>query len=675
MAAQYGFAAQTPKEAEGFVSIYHLNQLWQDFLASKTGTAFRTAPSIQQKLADPGLRKAIDEAKRRLGLQTLSPLMTDLFGNEIFVIFSQGSAQRLLALQQFSNQLRLENFKAHLANTLHTDKSPDKWTAILEIYKANTDSLQLPPLIFGSKISNQKTALIQQLDLLEKKLPAGVDIAAFNLNDKFPFKSLIFNASKLLTPALQDQFKQALAAEISDPKLVDYIFQSVMVRKIEIAYGFVGDYLIASIGNDHAHLKLASNFGTSLLARPELAVATQFVNKPILGLSWCDQSIVALRLPHSKISALYDNLKASIEPDLTGVDLKKLEADLARLDAKAAAIFPTEVDPCVSIVYRDHGICSETFGGMKLQGFANAAPLKFSSVPSDTTFLWMDAQKNPTLNAACWDWFEDFTSTGYHWFLTVGSPKIPDAQKMGFALFQNLAVPKLIDLFHITKDQFSKSLGNETALVVDLDGEMPRLPMMPEPLLKNGKMLRLGLIRDIRDRKLLTQSWESYFKIARDIAMMIPQTAKIPGGLSEPKFETEDGITFSYYPLPLSTGDLIPNIATTDRTFVMSSSRKYSIELTKATAKPLLPGANPIIIDLRIQTKAACDFLDQWIAVAIENPDILFPNQPKNAADFKLNQPNISLFIKAARSVSGIESKVFEEKGQPRVTTRIGWKE
>ena len=670
----YGFAAQTPKESEGFIAVYNLKKLWQDFLVSKTGMALRSAPSVQQAFSDPALRTGIDEAKKEIGVKQLRPLVTDLFGDEIFVILSHGSAQRLHAFQHFNNELRLEDFLSGIASALQIEKSGEKLGAYLAIYKANADSLQIPPLIVGGKVSTQKAALLQELERLENKLPVGVDKASFNFNGNHPFKSLVFNVSKLLSPDLQEQFKQALAAKISDPKAVDEIFQSVMVRKIEIAYGFVGDYFLASIGTDHSHLKLASNFGDSLLARPELAVAAQFVDKPALSLSWGDKSLVALSLPHYKLTSVYSYLKPTIDANLSGIDFKKLEADLARIDTKAASVFPTEVDPLVSIIYRDRGICSETFGGMKSHGFDKVVPLKFAGVPSDSTFLWMDAQSNPTLNAAYWDWLGDFVATGYDWFQTLGAPKLPATQKMGFAVFQSLAVPKLIDLYRISRDQFSKSLGNESAVALDLGGEMPRIPLMPEPILKYGKMPRLALLRDVRDRKLLTQSWESYFKIARDVAVMIPQTAQIPGGLPEPKFTTQDGITVSYYPLPLATGDLLPNIATTDHTLVMSSSQSYAIDLTKAMAKPQ-GAAKSVIIDLRLQTKAACDFLDQWVTIAIANPELIFPGKPEAAAEFKLRQPGISLLIRSARSISEVECQVFEENGLHRTTTRIGWKE
>jgi hypothetical protein len=674
LTAAYGFAAQTPKDAEGYVAVYGLKKLWQDFHGSKAAKALLANPSVQNHLADPSLRAVIDGAKQTAGVQNLRPLISDVLGEEAFVIFAPGSAEKLQAFQRFSNALRIEGFKSNLAQILHSQPE-DKLATYLTLYKANADSLHIPPMIFGGKVLAQKAALVQQLGALEKKLPPGVEVTAFNLNGNLPFKSLVFSLSKLLPTDRQDQLKKLITSKISDPKAAEEVFQSIIVRKIEVAYGFAGDYFLVSVGNDHAHLKLAANFGDSLIAQPELAVAGKFADKPILSFSWCDKAFGALSMPHYKLSALYARLKSEIDASLPGIDSKKLEADLARIDEKGARVFDGEVDPMVGVSYRDRGIFGETFGGPRLHAFSAAKPLKFAAVPADSTFFWMDAQRDPAARAAAWDWIEDLTATGYDLFVTVGVPKLNDQQRMGFGMFQNLALPKLIELYHITRDQFCKSLGNESALAVDLGGEMPQIPMVPQTVLDNGKMLRLAVVKDVQDRKLLAQSWESYFKLARDVALLIPQTAQMPGGLPGPKSETADGVTLSYYPLPLPTGDLVPTVATTDTTLVMSTSQKYSVELSKAASKPAPAGGQPMAIDVRVNPKAACDFLDKWMAVVAANPDLFFPGKPERAEEFKKRLPAISALIQSARSVSGIECQVFEEKGQRRTTTRIGWKE
>jgi hypothetical protein len=179
---------------------------------------------------------------------------------------------------------------------------------------------------------------------------------------------------------------------------------------------------------------------------------------------------------------------------------------------------------------------------------------------------------------------------------------------------------------------------------------------------------------DVQDRGLLGRSWESYLKLAREVARLIPQTAGIPGGLPAPKSEAVNGVTLSYYPLPLPTGDLLPNVAVTDGAMVMSTSPKYSLELAGASAKPL-PDSKALAVDLRINPGAAFEFLDKWVALAGDHPEVVFPGRPDKAAEFRKNQPGIVALLQSLRAIGGIEYQVYEENGRRRVSSKIEWQE
>lgn len=668
----YGFAAQVPKDAEAYTAFYDIRKLWRDLRDSKAAAALRANPSIRKHLDDPSLRQALGQVQQHPTSVKLRAVIGDALAEEAFIILPQGTAAKLQAWQHFVNEMRVQQFKSALAAT-GARPDADPIAGYLAAYQSEGKALEIPAVIVGAKFSTEKAVLTDLIAGLEKKLPAGAESSTFNLNGNLPFKSLVFTASKMVPQAQQDVLKKMLAAKISDPKALDDVFQSLMARKMEVAYGFIGDYFVVSLGEDHAHLKFAATPGESLLARPEIKVAAQYAEKPLLSFSWNDAAMGMLSLPHYELTPWFEALKTDLDQKLPGIDLKKLGDDLARIDAKGAKIFPKDVTSIVGVTYRDRGICSEIFGGMKMPALNGAKPLKFESMPANTTFFWMDAQRNPAIKAAAFAWMEDVASTGYNLFLNVGMQKLPDKQRLGFGIFQNLAVPKLIELYQITRDQYSNSLGDEGALAVDLGGEMPAIPMLPQPIIDNGKMIRVAVVKEVKDRKLLAQSWESYLKVARDVALMIPQTAQMPGGLPEPKTETTDGVAQSYYPLslPFPTGDLLPNVATTDNVLVMSTSRKYSLELAKAASNA--PSQKPIALEMQINSKAACDFLEKWVAIVKNNPDMMTTLAPDKAEEVKRRLPVISALLQAARYVTGIECQVYEENGQQRVTTRIGW--
>lgn len=493
------------------------------------------------------------------------------------------------------------------------------------------------------------------------------------MNGNIPFKSFAVTVSKVLPPARQDQLKKMIATDVPDAATADDIFQSLLARHFEIAYGFVGDYFVVSIGADHSHLEFVSNFKDSLLARPETAVAANYTYNPLFSFSWTSAEFFTVAQDRLELTPFYERVKADLAKTLAPADAQKLEGDLCRIDEKGRAVFDAKIQSMVGVSYRDHGLRCEVFGGLKPPALAASNPLKFSGVPTDSSFLWVDSQTDPAYSAAFWSWFEDLATTGYDTFQRLGVPKLTDGQRVQFGVLQNLAVPKITEFYKIAREQFGKALGNESALALDLAGEVPDLPMIPPSFHDGGRMPRLAYLSDVRDRARLGQSWDGYFKLARDIALMIPQTAQLPGGLPGPKRETVDGVTLSYYPLPrFQTGDLLPNVATTDKTFVVSTSRSYALDVSKAAVKPV-SSQKPLALDFRVNFKAAFDFADKWLALAAQNPELFFPKDSAQAENFKKSAPDLAVLLRSLRAFEGIKTQVFEENGARRVSSAIRW--
>jgi len=592
-------------------------------------------------------------------------IASDALGNETFFEFTPGSSAILSSWIRFNDEMRIANMKNALAGKRAPGASgPYTMQSMLPFFK----TLQMPPVIIGFKMGAQRAALNAEVERGEKNLPPGADLTSFVFNGTIPFKSLVLVLGKVLPPPAQEQLQKTIAQKVSDPKEADETYQALLARRVEIAYGYVGDYFLVSIGTDHAHLKLAANFGESVLARPEVAVVANYADKPLLSFSWSSPELMAGMQRKFQLTPYYEKLKPEITRSLAAPDAEKLAVDLKRLDAEADALFPQNFTPMVGVSYREHGFRGEAFGGIKPAG---DAPLKFSTAAPADTFLWVDSVSNPAKSAAFRAWFEDLTTTSYDTFQRIGLPLVPDAQKMQFGLFQSMALPKLVELYKISRDQFAKSLGSESAFALDLNGEIPALPMIPPPF-HDGRMIRLGYLSDVQDRALLGQSWDGYLKLARDISQMIPQAALLPGGIPNATNEVVDGVTLSYYPLPLQTGDLLPNVATTDKTFVMSTSRAYSLELTKAASKAAAP-AKPLTLDFRMSFKSAIDFAQKWMAVAAQNPDMFFKGDQARAAQFQKEEPDLTALLNSLRPFDGIDAQVYEENGVRRVSSAIRW--
>jgi hypothetical protein len=668
--AAFGFAAQVPSDSEGYVAFYQLGKLWHDFKATKTFASLLANPLVQEATGQDSFKKGWGEFSSNPDAAKWRAIVSDALGSETFVSFAPGSAVKLQAWMRISNEMRVAQIKAALAaqgNAKQKAKPDDYLVGLLPFVK----TLDFPPVLIGFKIGAQKAALLAEIGRGEKNLPPMIDQAQFNVNGNLPFKSLVATVSKVLPPDKQDALKKFVSEKIADPAAADETFQSLLARHIEVAYGFIGDYFVVSVGPDHSHLKTSADFAGSLLSRPEIASVAGYADKALLSFSFSSAELIGAAQQKFELSPWLERLKAEVSAAVSPADYQKLEADLKRLDSESAKFIPQEYTPMIGVSYRDHGLRGEAFGGIKQIAGASAKPLQFSGAVTDSTLLWLDVQTSAEYQAAAYAWLEDFATTAYDTFQRLALPKLNDQQRMQFGIMQNLIVPKLTEFYNVTRNQYSKSLGQEGAFALDGGGEMPAVPMIPQPIRDGGKMLRFAVLRDVKDRALLGESWKSYFKLARDIALMIPQTAQLPGGLPEPRSETVDGVTLSYYPLPLPTGDLLPNVAVTDKTLVFTTSRAYGLALSKAVAAPSTQ--KPAMLDFRLNIRAASDFADLWLAIAAQNPELFFQGNQAKADDFKKAQPGVSALLHSLRSVSGMDMQVFEENGVRRTSSAIRW--
>ena len=141
--------------------------------------------------------------------------------------------------------------------------------------------------------------------------------------------------------------------------------------------------------------------------------------------------------------------------------------------------------------------------------------MKFSAVPGDDTFLWVDRMASPALCEKFQVWSEDLVSTGYKAYVEFGVPLMSETERKDFEQFDTLVKPSAINLYKVTRDEFAKGLGFENALAVDINGDAVDFSAPPEKF-QPQKLLRLAYLNQVRDRALLAKSWDDYFKSANE---------------------------------------------------------------------------------------------------------------------------------------------------------------
>ena len=150
---------------------------------------------------------------------------------------------------------------------------------------------------------------------------------------------------------------------------------------------------------------------------------------------------------------------------------------------------------------------------------------------------------------------------------------------------------------------------------------------------------------------------------AGDVGGMFPQ------GLPPPANENVDGVSLSYYKVGMD--DFLPIVAVTDRTFVASTSRAWSLALTKAAASGT---EKQLTLDFRLNFKPVYDLAGKWLAFAAQNPGAFFSDGDA-AANFKKSEPDYASMLQSLRAFDGISVQEYQENGVQRISSQIRWDE
>jgi len=677
----FGFMSQIPQDVEAYSAFYNSRKVWQRLVNSKAYAALRASHLFQHHFDRvPGTRKLLDFFSPNAQNAISNPdvlawrhIAADALGDECFISLANGATQDLQTWQQllkeFRTQQRIHEIKDIVAPLSGGKPNPSWMPGALPALLPYIQSLQCPPFVAGFKMSSQKAALQDQIDRLRKKLPPSVAITSFNLGDK-PFTSWTFVAGSLIPADKQERMRAFLERNVQDKAAADGYLQALLSRKVEAAFGYVGDYFLVSIGPDHSHLKLAASPADSLLHRAELSVLTPYAGKTVWSACWtCQKLLEQASQRDFDLLPAFESIKPSLAASLSQKDIEQIESNLRRIDAKGQSLLhPTIIQPAVAVSYWQDGLRTEQYGGVLPAGLATGKPLTFEPADLPSSFIWAGSQADPAFGPAFLDWLDDLAKTSLDLYHRAVLPNLSGQKRPGFAMAEALVMPRLTDLYHITRDQFLKSLGTESTLSVDLNGAIPALPQIPVPIQQEGRMMRIAVIREVADEKLLAQSWASYLALARQLSVFLPPKMQPSGGLPEPQSKDLGGAEMFFYPLPIDTGDLLPNITiSAGKDFIASTSPAYSSEISDAL-KGAASGGVPSALKIDVRLTAAYDFAERWLNLAGEHPELFFKQKPDAAARFTQNEPKLRSLLKGLRLLQGMEGRVFQENGGLRIS-------
>ena len=586
ISSAYGFAAMLPNDVEGFSVHYRLHDLWVKLSESNWAKTFINLPALK---SEPKFQEAIQQWNSPQALKGRE-ILESLMGVEFAGAECAGFTEKFMPWMDLMAEVQGLQFQRAFMTGMSGGQPPDSQKLFREAMPELIPALvkcDLPPLFLAYKAVKSKADIDAGLAMvvaqLGAKLPPGVEIGKFTVAGKNEFQNVTLNAAKFIEAMQEEMVRGKLAEVLGDEALAKQSVEALKKKRIEIAWGWVGDYLILSIGTDHSHVKFAASPADSALAIPAVARrAAEFAARNPISLSYA--SAAMMEKFHGKLEfadafkKISDELSTLLKPE----HIAAMQADVRKFEGKVQVLHAAKFDPAVSVSFWDGGIHGEIFGGAQDTWLDTGKPLAFASLLSPSAFIFADSRSNPAKDGKIADAIEDGTGMLWGWYDKYGRTMVPEGERQGAQMAEMMALPMIKDMWAAGR-KLSKALGSESAFILDVNGDMPKIPNLP-PNIADGKVPRIAWVVELKDRAGVADAWAGFSKIIKQLA------AFAPGGVPDPVMKKDGDVELHYVELPVPTGDLLPHVAISKDRWIISTSPSLTKELTsKGSATGLSP--------------------------------------------------------------------------------------
>lgn len=647
----YGLAARLPKDTEAFASVYRLSTLWEGF---KSSNFLKKVMANEELVRELKIDEAIQQWNSNPDLQQYGGMAASILGSEVTVIAPAGFTEKMTAILQQLPKLQSAYFMAR--PQIGGNSGPSKeFIPMLE----SVASLELPPVSIALKAGKHKDTLVSLLGMAVAQIPSEAkDKLEMSQSESGggKFEHIKVTLGKAMPKKEQTQMRKDLGKAMGEEK-GNALADKLLALSAEFSWGWVDDYLILSIGSGHGHLKFVSA-ADSILTAPEVAPrAAQFAAKNPLLFSYTSQkSLRAI----GELGGLFDTLATLAEAGKTAgapIDLDNVIAMLKQLDTKARALWPNDADAAVGAAWWEGGLRFESFGGPKPRAFDNSKPLTLGSLANDKTLLLLEGRSNGPFRDKVFELFEEAIVSIWQIYQKQVKPELPSETRQQVAMGEMVAVPMVKELWKAFQS-FRGAMGNESALIVNLDGAIPSIPQinLPPDIAEKGRVPRMVWVSELADRKKLTESWSGLKTIISSAAAILGSQSgmNIP---TEPTTITEGSLELYGYKLPLDTGDAWPHTAATATHWFFGTAPSLTKEIAAKSPAATGPACGS---HWKVNVTALWNYADEWLKILPTPPD---------------KEENIKLALSLARSFQGVELRFAEENGQAHDTLHLSIKD
>lgn len=475
-----------------------------------------------------------------------------------------------------------ETFGPEMLEKLLTD--PESGVALFE-------NMHMPPLYLAFRTSaSGRDAAAQQLASLTENLamfgpmvePVEVETAGQN------FAGHKISGAKISASMAEERSEME---EILDPAIVDRLLAALAKKDLVVLSGTIGDYAVLFFGSSVDDLAFAPDISQSMVASDALAFSDAYASKELAAVIYGEKAALDLMMAAAGgLSDIASGLRDGLS-DSDGLgDTRDLETLLRMVADREAALRTLSGSETLGMAaFFEDGLKLESYGGSDNGMIDWKAPNHLASLgDSDNVVMFANMTSEAAYDEKARAYMEALMETCYAAAMKIAKLPMEDPQMAQFkemaGIFDTQFRPHLVTLWDSFSGEFSGSLGNERALVVDLNGSVPAIPGIPQSVVDKAKFPRISMVAPVTDRAKLAASWGNMNTSLTGVLAKVSEMLGEEIPMQKPISSEKDGYTTWFFSLPFFNDDFMPSVTVGDQWFAASTSKNQALDLVNQAA-------------------------------------------------------------------------------------------
>lgn len=662
-AAKLGFVKHLPQDTEVVMAFHNgsksagrikSSKLWKLVQAEMgmIGGAGADAPADQEEMDEDfelpegeqdATAQAAPEASEPPAPEPMGPAA--LFGTEFTVALGKTAGEQtgnLLTLNRrmgyFQMRALAKSFVASVksgdfssvSDALSAQYGPELFKDLLadpESGIALFEKMKMPPLYIAFRTTaDEREAAAQQLSGLITNLAMLGEMVEPVEVEKAGAKFTGQKISGAKISATMAEEREGME-KMMDPAAVDKLLAAIAKKDLVIASGTLGDYAVLFIGSSTDDMNFATDTASSLVASDALAFTDPYASKELAALIYGQKGALdTLTASTGGLSDMAGGLRDGLAGSEGLGDTRDLETLLRMVGERESALRKLAVNDSLGMVaFFEDGLKIECQGGSDNGAVDWKSPNQLASLgDSEDVVLFANMTADAAYDEKARAYLEALMETAYAAAMKVSELKVDDAKMAQFTetakMFDTKFRPDVVAMWDTLSGDFGNSLGNESALIIDLKGSMPALPGVPQPVVDEAKFPRISLVAPVTDRAKLAASWQQMNASTTSIMAKISELTKQDIPMQKPISSDKDGFTTWFFSMPFFNDDFMPSVTVGDKWFAASTSKNQALDLVNKAAKG---GETRNGLWLTVNFNALRKFSDETIKVLEKNKDAL----------------------------------------------------